>query len=350
MNWFFVPNTIAGHRLRLTVLTVFSALFALRGQDLDDALQRLNVRVGHRPLLVAWQNQSTIPADEADAARKRFESIFEISPSGAEVKATLSESQRGYLIVLQFSDGKVYIEPWTRPPVKPGNPPYQLKRIPLGESPRPILDAAISPDGQTTVLLEPFRISTTDGKSAGLGLPRPLPRDPRGRVQVLDAGDVRVQLPGMRCTGSLKRMQCTSSDETWIVPGRNYFKGPRGLFYSLAEIEGDVFQSELDGHTRLYSNQTEPARVLENWGSELAVVESGCGGKIQLVTSLETDQVQAFEYSGGRLRPSTPPLATEGPIVAIWQASERRDQVTMVVRNRSKGVYEASRLAISCAQ
>jgi hypothetical protein len=145
-------------------------------------------------------------------------------------------------------------------------------------------------------------------------------------------------------------MQCSPSDEIWIVPGRNYFKGPRGLYYSSVEIEGDAFQSELDGHTRLYVNQTEPARVLENWGSELAPVESACGAKIQVVTSLETDQVQAFEYSGARLRPSTAPLATEGPIVAMWQASERRDQVTMVVRNRTKGTYEASRLAISCTQ
>jgi hypothetical protein len=200
------------------------------------------------------------------------------------------------------------------------------------------------------VLLEPFRVASPDGKFASLALPRPLPRDPRGRVQVLDSGDIKVKLPGMNCTGSLKRMQCSPSDEVWIVPGRNYFKGPRGLYYSLAEIDGDAFQSELDGHTRLYANQTEPARVLETWGSELAPVESACGAKVQLMTSLETEQAQAFEYSGGRLRPSTPPLATDGPIVAMWQASERRDQVTIVVRNRSKGTYEASRLAISCNQ
>ena len=154
----------------------------------------------------------------------------------------------------------------------------------------------------------------------------------------------------MRCTGSLKRMQCSAADETWIVPGRNYFKGPRGLYYSLVEIDGDTLQSELDGHTRLYANQTEPARVLENWGSELAPIESTCGAKIQIVSSLETDQAQAFEYSGGRLHPSTPPLSTDGPIVALWQASDRRDQVTVVVRNRTKGTYEASRLAISCTQ
>ena len=300
-------------------------------------------------MAVTWQNQSlTMPPEEADGVRKRFESLFELSAGGLETKATLSENPKGYLIVLQTAEGKVYMESWASPPSKPAQPPYQLKQSPLGESPRPILDAAVSPDGKTIVLLESFRVASPDGRSAGLGLPRPLPRDPRGQVQVMDSGDIRVQLPGMRCTGTFKRMQCSSSDEPWIVPGRNYFKGARGPYYSLAEIEGDAFQSELDGHTRLYVNQAEPARVLENWGSELSPIESECGAKLQLLTSLETEQAQAFEYSGGRLRPSTTPLATDGPIVAMWQASERRDEVTIVVRNRTKRIYEASRMAIRC--
>jgi len=343
---------MAGPRHHLTVLLVFSWLLpaATAAQELDDALQRLNQRFGHRPILVTWQNQSAMPPEEADAVHKRFDSIFESSPSGADAKVTLSENQHGYLIVLQVSDGKVFIESFARPPAKPVLPPYQLKRTPLGESPRPLLDAAVSPDGRTTVLLEPFRISSPDGKSAGLGLPRPLPRDPRGRVRIADSGDIQVQLPGVKCAGTFRKMQCAASDDPWIVPGRNHFKGPRGLYYSLAEIDGDAFQSELDGHTRLYQNQTEPSRVLENWGSELAPVESACGAKIQIVTSLETEQAQAFEYSGGRLRPSTPPLETEGPVVALWQAADRPDQVTMVVRNRTKGMYEASRLAIGCPQ
>lgn len=336
-------------RPHLTALLICSSIatFAL-GQDLDDALQRLSQKVGKRPMSLTWQNQSTMPPEEAEIVHKRFEALLEISPTGLETKATLSENPRGYLVVLQTSDGKVYLEAWSSPTSKPTHPPYQLKRTLLGESARPILDAAVSPDGQTTVLLEPFRVASTDGRAAGLALPRPLPRDPRGRVQVLDSGEIRVQLPGMLCTGTFKKMQCAASDEGWIIPSRNYFKGTRGLYYSLAEIDGDAFQADLDGHTRLYLNQTEPARVLENFGSELAAIEPGCGAKVQLLTSLETEQAQAFEYAGGRLQPSTPPLSMDGPIVAIWQASERRDQVTVVVRNRTKRTYEASRLAISC--
>ena len=335
-------------RLPLIVLLAFSSLPAVCCQDLEDALQRLSQRLGRRALTITWQNQSTMPPDEADAVRKRVEGLFEISPTGQETKVTLSENVRGYLVIMQIGDGKVYIEAWSSPPSKPAQPPFQLKISHLGESPRPILDAGVSPDGKTIVLLESFRVVSPDGRSAGLALPRPLPRDPRGRVQVADSGEIRVQLPGMRCLGSFRKMQCSASEELWIVAGRNYFKGVRGLYYSLAEIEGDAFQSELDGHTRLYVNQTEPARVLENWGSELASIETSCGAKVQLVTSLETEQVQAFEDSDGRVRASTPTVATDGPIVALWQASERRDEVTMVVRNRTKRIYEASRLAISC--
>ncbi len=339
-------------RPHLTALLVCSSFatfssFAF-GQDLDDALQRLTQKVGKRPINLTWQNQSAMPTEEADGVRKRFEALLEISPTGLETKATLSETPRGYLVVVQTSEGKVYIEGWSSAPSKPVPPPFVLKRTLLGESPRPILDAAVSPDGQTTVILESFRVASPDGRSAGLGLPRPLPRDPRGRVQILDTGEIRVQLPGMRCTGTFKKMICAASDESWIVVGRNYFKGVRGLYYSLVELDGDAFQAELDGHTRLYSNQTEPARVLENWGSELAPIEPGCGWKVQLLTSLETEQAQAFESVGGRLRASTPPLAMDGPIVAMWQASERRDQVTVVVRNRTKRTYEASRVAVSC--
>jgi hypothetical protein len=341
---------MVGPRLHLTALLVFSAATAALAQDLDGALERLNQHAGRHPIAVTWQNLSTMPLEEAEAARKRFESVFEISPSGTEAKATLSENPHGYLIVLQINDGKVFVEPFARPPAKPVQPPFRLRRTALGESSHPILDAAVSLDGRTTILLEPFRVVTPEGSSAGLGLPRPLPRDPRGRVQISDSGDILVQLPGMRCAGTLKRMQCAPSDEPWIVPGRNYFKSPRGSYYSMAEIEGDTFESELDGHTRLYLNQSEPARVLENWGSELSPVESACGARIQIVTSLETDQAQAFQYSGGRLEPATPALQTGGPIVAMWQASERHDQVTMVVRNRTKGIYEASRLAIDCTQ
>ena len=164
---------MAVHRLPLTALLLFSSLPALLGQDLDDALQRLGQRVGHRPLSISWQNQSTMPPEEAEAVRKRVEGLFEIASGGLEIRATLSENPKGYLIVFQTGDGKVYIESWSTPPSKPVQPPFTLKRTQLGESPRPILDVAMSPDRKTTVLLESFRIASPDGRSAGLGLPRP---------------------------------------------------------------------------------------------------------------------------------------------------------------------------------
>jgi hypothetical protein len=330
------------------VTTAFLLSFSTAAQDLDDAIQRLVQHFGRRPVAVTWQNVSTMPDDEVDRARQRFESAFEVSAAGIEVKATLSENPRGYVLVLQTTDGKVFVENWTRPPARPIKPPFRLKQMRLGESPRPILDAGLSPDGQRLILLEAFRVSNNE-KSAGLPIPRPLPRDPRGRVQVSDDGEIRVQLPGVHCTGSLARMQCLVTDQPWIVIGRNYFKGGHGTYYSMAELENGVVESELDGLTRLYLNGNDSSRVLENWGSELAAVEPGCGSKVQVIASLETEQAQAFEYTGGRMKAATEPLPMDGPIVAMWTAGERKDQVTIVVRNRTKGTYEASRLAIACS-
>lgn len=346
---------MAAYRLYLITAFTLSILRQIHGQDLDEALQRLLQKAGKRPLTLTWRNQSSLSFEESEEARKKFESQLEGATGGAvEATATLSENPRGYLIVLQLPEGRVYTESWPRPAIRAPKSPFRLTRVSLAESDRPILDAAVSPDGKTTVYLEPFRVASIDGRSAGLPLPRPLPRDARGRIQLSDDGEIRVLLPGLRCTGNLKKMQCAPSDEAWIVPGRNYFKGARGPYYSMIELPGGAaVQSEVDGQTRLYLNQTEPTRVLENWGSELATVEGGCGSggsRTQIIASLETDQVQAFEFADGRLRPTTDPIPANGPVVALWPASDRKDQVTMVVRQRSKGAYEASRLAIGCAE
>ena len=151
------------------VLLAFSLTVAVApAQDLDDAVQRLAQHFGiRRPIALTWQNISTMPADEAGRARQRFESAFELSATGIESKATRSENQRGYLIVLQTADGRVFAEGWSRPPARPVKPPFRLKQTKLGDSPRPILDAAISPDGQRIVLLESFRVSSGDRRPVG---------------------------------------------------------------------------------------------------------------------------------------------------------------------------------------
>ena len=328
------------------LLFFFACALTLFAAESDDALRRLVPRLSKGPFSIIWQNVSTMPSDEVERLRRVFESSIDIQPGGSEVKVTLSENPRGYLVIAQASEGRVVIESWPKPPSAIEKPPFHLVRTIILEQPAPILDIAID-SSEMVYVLEPMRITGKDAKPVGLTLPRPMPRDPRGRLDVASGENIRVLLPGVRCSGPLARLACVIAKEPWIVAGRNYFEGPRGRFYTSAESGGAVFQAETDGRTRIYSGGGDAARVVEGWGSEIVTLESACGNHV--LASLDTDQLQAFQYAGGNVRPTTVPLVLGGPVMAIWP-SEKKDQVTVIVNNRTTGNYEASRVAVSCSQ
>lgn len=331
------------------ILLFFASACLLLAAEAEEALQRLLLRLPKSAFSVVWQNLSTLPAEDVERLRKVLESGLDSQPAGAaaELKVTFSENPRGFLVIAQqSSEGRVWIETWPRPAARLEKPPYQLKRTLVWEQPGPVLDIAVS--GDTVYVLEPMRITGRNVRVTGLALPRPMPRDPRGRIDAAESGEVRVLLPGVRCTGPLARLACAIAREPWIVAGRNYFEGPRGRYYTSAESGGAVFQSETDGRTRMYTGSGDAAaRVLEGWGSELARIESGCGAHI--IASLEADQIQAFRYGNGVVRPTTTPLVLDGPVTAIWP-SEKKDQVTVIVRNRTTGNHEASRVSVACSE
>ena len=63
----------------------------------------------------------------------------------------------------------------------------------------------------------------------------------------------------------------------------------------------------------------------------------------------EHDQVQAFEMVSGQPVARSEALPLPGSVTALWPA-ETAGQATLVVRNSKTGNYEASRLALACAQ
>ncbi len=325
----------------------FASSLLLFAADSDDAVKRLISRLPKGPFSVVWQNLSTIPSEDVERLRRLLETSVDVQPSGFELKVTMSENPRGYLVIAQASEGRVWIESWPKPPAKLEKPPFHLVRTMLWEQASPILDIAVS--GDALYVLEPMRITGRNVKAVSLVLPRPMPRDPRGRIDINGGGgeNVRVLLPGVRCSGPLARLACVIAREPWIAAGRNYFEGPRGRYYTAAESAGAVFQAETDGRARIYSGSGDAARVVEGWGSEIATIESACGTHV--LASLDTDQLQAFQYAGGNARASTVPLVLDGPVTAIWP-SEKKDQVTVIVNNRTTGNYEASRVAVSCSQ
>lgn len=328
---------------RLALLLTCCLLNASEGED---AAKRLLARLpkGNAAALV-WQNLSTMPAEEVERIRRTIESGVELQATGTELRITLAENPRGYLVVAEAGRGAVWMETWVRPTAAIEKPSYHLVRTLLWEQTTPILDIAV--DRDRLYVLEPLRVTGKDVKPTALTLPRPMPRDPRGRIEVSGNDAVRILLPGVRCAGVLAKLPCMIAREPWIVAARNYFEGLWGRFYTSAEVSGVVFQAETDGRTRVYSGIGDALRVIEGWGSEIAPIESACGTHV--LASLETDQLQAFQYAGGNIRATTVPLVLDGPVTALWP-SEKKDQVTVIVNNRTTGNYEASRVAISCTQ
>ncbi|BDC49960.1 hypothetical protein F183_A22760 [Bryobacterales bacterium F-183] len=330
------------------LIFAFFALSALAvANEAEEAVRRFLAKVPKGPYAVVWRNLSTMPAAEAERIHRMVEPAS-IGEAGPEFRVTLSENPKSYLIVGQSVDGKVWMETWAKPVARVEKPPYRLSRNVVWEQPTPILDALVMSGGRVLVL-EPMRVSGKDVKTVGLSLPRPMPRDPRGRI--FDAGSegIRILLPGVRCAGPLQKLSCTTAREPWIVAARNYFEGPRGRYYTMAELDGVVVQAETDGRTRVYAQGAggdTVLRVIEGWGSEMTSIESGCGTHV--LASLEADQLQAFRYAGGQMYPSTAALVLEGPVTAIWPSSEK-GQATVIVQNRSTGNYEASRVSIDCS-
>jgi hypothetical protein len=124
------------------------------------------------------------------------------------------------------------------------------------------------------------------------------------------------------------------------------------MFYTAAQIADGELLAGIDGHTRLFAPRGEAVLTIDNWGSDIAAIASECGGKIQvLATAPDTDgapdQLQAFEFSGAVYVAISERLPLAGPVTALW-AAESPDRVTLVVHNRQTGMYEASRISLSC--
>jgi hypothetical protein len=332
----------------LAALALASPPPAAPAAEGEEAVKRLASRLpGKGPYSVVWQNISTMPSEMVDQLRKTLESSVDLQPGAQELKVTFSENLRGFLVIAQGLEGKVWIESWPKPPAKQEKPAYRLVRTVIWEQASPILDVTLQ--GDDVFVLEPMRIGGKNLKPpVSLTLPRPMPRDPRGRIDIVNGGDnFRVLLPGVRCTGPLQKLACVIAKEPWIVAGRNYFEGSRGRYYTAAESGGALFQAETDGRTRVYTGGGDAVRVLEGWGSEIITIESGCG--VHVLAALETGQLQAFQYSAGNIHASTVPMVLDGPVTAIWP-SEKKNQVTVIVNNRTTGNYEASRVAVSCSE
>jgi hypothetical protein len=124
-----------------------------------------------------------------------------------------------------------------------------------------------------------------------------------------------------------------------------------GLKGSLYNVAQDLFASS-NGSIQDRAGVTAPGT--ESWGNDLAAIANPCGSGNVLIVSMagdnrEHDQVQVFEMIGGQPVARSEAMALPGVVTALWPA-ETPGQATLVVRNSKTGNYEASRLALACAE
>ncbi len=242
-----------------------------------------------------------------------------------------------------------------------------------------------------------------------------LARDPRGMLLPLVRGPgFDAWLAGLHCTGSPAQapaagwtIECQASDDPWpltstpvnsepapagpvpIPPpspppaqtpppltqirvfydaARNYFTGvvspSLGVdlppFYSAAVLERStgaaLVINSIDGKVLLAANgKLIPVNGTSDWGSDFALIYSGCGDGEQIIVSgagnsspgnSPADTLRAFQITGSDATAASSPLVIDGTVTALWTAPDSKS-VLAVIRN-SQNQYEVDRVTALC--
>jgi len=251
----------------------------------------------------------------------------------------------------------------------------------------------------------------------GIGQKRPLSRDPRGVIFPSRGGqEFEAWVAGMACAGSYQNatppaewtVHCRESDDPWLVTqspfgdaepstdanvrvtpirafynaGRNYFTGvvtaSLGVdvppFYSAVLLPrpngAGLLINGVDGKVQLFEAAALKSAVptdrsssvglksiagTRDWGSDFAVLNSGCKAGTQIIASgsgeAAADSLRAYELPAQEAIPASAPLAMDGMITAVWTAPDA-ESVFVVVRRAAdlgqKDRYEVDRVTANC--
>lgn len=344
---------------------LLALLQALPARSLDEASQAIarrlaqTLRRGESAGLVV---RTTPHAKEEPATvRASLERAFKTlgvrlrlrPPIDVEAVVTISANARQQLLVAEFRRGEeksvAIVEFDETPAVVRATPRLGLERKLLIEHERPILDAAVA--GERVAVLESGRVVVAGSPGREFPDAPPAPRDPRGRLQVVD-DNFTAWLPGRVCRGSITQSAVVcepAGGDAALVAGRNYFDG-KPPFFSVATMGDYSVIAGIDHRTSIYNSRLEPVAALEGWGSDVAAITSRCGRAViatRASVDEDADALQAFEIAGGKATAVSDPLEFPGPITALWPATP--GAVTAVVRNPS-GSYAAYHVTLACGR
>jgi len=333
------------------------------------------------------------------------------SESANEIRMTLSENQRERLWVAEVVEGNETRVAMVG--VDNKNDSAKLVNEPVILHKQTILIDSNSPSdpilyaiekGRLLLLLHPENISvfnhTVEGwhrqSSLFFNTQHALSRDSRGIL--IQPGSSLFSfaafLPGLQCTteftpadnGGPGRdnswpLLCHASDDPWPIMHSETADGPNSIkaFYNSARnfftgvvspslgVELPPFYSSallprpsageallvggIDGKVQLLENgglkQVSGAR---DWGSDFAVLHSGCGVGAQIIASgsgeAVSDSLRAYELPAKEAVPVSAALAVDGSVTALWAAPDGKS-IFAVVRSATNE-YEVDRVTATC--
>ena len=294
------------------------------------------------------QNLTPLPAAEWSNFRNLLRDELRksgLETAGAEAAATspesrlrvtLSEDARGLLLVAEVFNGEsrqIAMLPWHLPSSSTIKPRISITKKVLLTQAEPILDILLVDSASEMLVLSADKVVSyrlmgdkwTPSATASLRLPRPMPRDPRGRLAATAEG-LEAFLPVATCSGAWNpelKFTCASGTANWPGTFGTHWAADRNF------LEGDA-----------------PATL--GFDPDRESIANPCGaGSVEITssTNIEHDSVRVRDGAD----PASDPLPLPGPVTALWAAETGRE-VTLVVHNLQTGDYEASRLALACTE
>ena len=360
------------------------------------------------------RNLSTIAAGEVPSIRRLLEQDLKghgVLISGAEsantIRITLSESERSRVWVAEIVQGNETRVAMVELPLEGARTSAVEQRILLrkekylgasefSQPGEPVL-AVLETSGGLVVLEREeisFFAQTAGGwkqqKSVPIGQRLPLARDAHGMLRGTAGGAFSASVPGTECTGSYSpsmdnggrigewAVRCGASDDPWTIEqtagaaglkafynaARNYFTGvvtpSVGVdlppFYSAGLVPraaGGVglLLTGIDGKVQLVDNSAlKTVAGTRDWGSDFAVLHSGCGTGTQVIASgsgeAANDSLRAYELPAQEAVAVSGALAMDGTVTALWTAPDGKS-VFAVVRSAANE-YEVDRVTALC--
>jgi hypothetical protein len=368
--------------------------------------------LGPGPVELSIHNLSSIPTSDVAPIRRLIEQDLKahgVTVSAAEsanaVHITLSESASQRVWVAEVAEGDdTQVAMVDLPPAKlqqaqsVGGLMLRKEQVFAGNEP---IVAALEV-GDSLVVMEPQQIVIYAAAGSGWQAQQrvsimqrlPLARDPRGILMPTPDGiGFEGFLAGVVCTGSAPAanqpgswsVQCHTSDDPWTIAqapaqpngsapvpvfkafynaSRDYFVGvvTPGIgvdlpgFYSAALVpraagNGAFLIAGVDGKVELAENGAlATVAGTRDWGSDFAVLRSGCGTGTQVIASgsgeAVSDSLRAYELPALEAVPASAPLAMEGTVTAMWPAPDAKS-VFAVVR-KAANQYEVDRVTALC--